>query len=91
MLPEKTCCIRHSWKPGKSDVMNQCRAEIGRLQSAAQHASFISPNGSILDESDDLSYHEDGNSDFEVLRGDWVLNESEYLNESSAQVSQCPR
>ena len=38
-----------------NEELAQCRAEIGRLRSEAQGASFRSPNRSILDESDEVS------------------------------------
>ena len=50
-----------------SDRLNEelakCRAEIGRLRSSSQSVPFKSPNRSILDESDDLSIDEEGETD----------------------------
>ena len=42
-----------------NEELAQCRAEIGRLKSAAQSTSFRSPNRSILDESDETSAGEE--------------------------------
>jgi hypothetical protein len=62
-----------------NEELAQCRAEIGRLKSAAQSGtSFRSPNRSILDEMEDVPEEEEDDN----VDNNRILDESDCLNSS---------
>jgi hypothetical protein len=75
---------KSDWAARLNEELAQCRAEIGRLKSAAQSVtSFRSPNRSMFDEFDDVPEEEEGDNDNPpLLDNNRILDESDCLNSS---------